>query len=238
MDSEGERPVLELSLDRVSEYGLYPHAEILGRICSILPISNVEVLSISASETIQSANWHQFFQRCKKITEIQAQGRGTSDLLQSLAPQELVDIPSDPGPWKGKGKNDNSATHVLAQVANDTAGGSRTTTTVISFPKPTSLSLENLNFNDTVPSSGVLFDVFVNALQWRKTNALPSSNLTIYTCKITAEWADCLKKHVQDPDWDGYENPYYLEDDDPIYRWETILGLEWELSNSLVTKYA
>jgi len=232
MNSEAEQPVLEFSLEGVSEYGLYPQAGMLGRVCSILPISNVEVLSISASETIQSANWYQLFQRCKKITTIQVQGWGTGDLLQSLAPQELANTPCDREPWKGKGNNDSSATHAQAQVANDTACGYRTTTTVIPCPKLTSLSLENLNFNDTVPSSGVLFDVFVNALQWRKTNALPLSKLTIHACKITAEWADCLKKHVGEFDWDGHEDSYDPREDS-IYSGDDVLIPPWWETSTL-----
>src|SRR6266850_2972375 len=224
MDNEAEQ--LKFSLEGMSEHRPYPQAEILGRICSTLPISNVEVLSISASETILSVNWYQLFQRCKKITTIQVQDWGGGDLLQSLAPQELADTPSNRGPWKWK--YDNSTTHAQVQVANNAAGGSRTTTTIIPFPKLTSLSLGNLNFNRTV-TSGVLFDVFVNALQWRKTNALPLSKLTIRACTITAEWADCMKKHVQEFDWDGQEDSYdpwegsnYSLDDVPI------LPSDWE----------
>jgi hypothetical protein len=213
IDSEAEQ--LKFSLEGVFGNRPYPQAEILGRISSILPISNVEVLSISASETIQSLNWYQLFKHCKKITTIQVQGWGTGNLLQSLAPQELANTPSDRGPWKGKGNKDN-ATHALAQVASDAAGGSRTTTTIIPFPKLTSLSLGSLNFNRTVPSDK-LFDVFVNALQWRKTNALPLSKLTIHDCKITAERVYCLKKHVKEFYWDGHEGIYDpWEDDLPI----------------------
>ena len=182
MNSEAEQPLFEFSLEGF-EYGPYLQA-----ICSILPISNIEVLSICAPEAIQSADWYQLLQRCKKITTIQAQGWGAGDLLQFLAPQELANTPSD------------------------AARGSRATPTDIPCPKLTYLSLESLNFSDTVPSCDVLFDVFVNALQWRKTNALPLSKLTIHACIITAEWADCLKRHVQEFDWDGHEGTYYSGD--------------------------
>lgn len=238
MDSE---PVTELQfsldLERASKYDdLYPHAEMLGRICSILPISNVEVLSHIRPQH------NTFFQRCKKITTIQVHGWGTDDFLRSLAPQELENTPSDlePRKGKGKGKYDNSDTHPQRRVANDAAGGSSATTTDIPYPKLTSLLLENLNFTDTASDSG---DVLENVLQWRKTNTLPLSKLTISTCKITTEWADCLKKHVKEFEWDGHEgacdpwagarddsNSGYSVDDDvpfPSSR-EDSISPDWE----------
>ncbi|KAI0280332.1 hypothetical protein BC826DRAFT_1112241 [Russula brevipes] len=61
----------------------------------MLPISNIEFLSISSPDMVQSVNWGELFQRCTKLTPIEATGRGTSGLLKELTPPEPRKAPSD-----------------------------------------------------------------------------------------------------------------------------------------------
>src|SRR5216683_3326806 len=86
LDSSAE---LTLSFDRLPEFGESTQAEILGRLCSMLNISNVEILSIYTPKKFPSLNWFELFQRCKSVTTIQAWNHGTIGLLQELAPQKV-----------------------------------------------------------------------------------------------------------------------------------------------------
>ena len=174
------------------------HTDILGQLCSMLPISNLEFLSISASDTIQSVNWYNIFQRCKNVTTIQAKGCGTIGFLQALAPPKVTDTMA-----RGKGKKrkrGKRATQV--QAANNSLGVRATPT---AFPKLTSLFLEDLNLAAAVPDHGVLYDILMNAIQWRKTNKIPLETLAVVFCAITARPANSLKKHVEKFSWNGEE---------------------------------
>ena len=78
MDGEAE---FVLSFDGLAEVA---QREILERICKILPISNLEFLSINTHDTIRSINWAELFKRCTNVTTIQAIGRGTSGFIRDL----------------------------------------------------------------------------------------------------------------------------------------------------------
>jgi hypothetical protein len=202
LDNQAE---LTLSFDGLHDFGPSNQADMIRQICRILPISNLEFLSISASDTVQSVDWYQLFQRCKKVTTIQASGRGTTGLLQSLAPPKPTNTPSGSKGKKRKGKR---ATQGQGQAANNAAGGSRATSTAAPFPKLTSLLLENLNFNITVSSYGMLGDALINILRRRKTDSkTPVKTLTVDNCVITASRANSMQKHVEDFIWDGDEGP-------------------------------
>jgi len=201
-DNEAE---LMLSFDGLPES---TQADTLGRVCSVLPISNLELLSISAPDTIQSVNWYELFQRCKNATTIQARGRGTISLLQALAPRATDTTPGRKGKkWKrGKGATQ-------AQAANNTSAmGARAITTP--FPKLMSLLLENLNLGVAVPFSGTLYDVLMNVLRQRKTRKTPLETLCVERCAVTTNRANSLKNHVQQFCWDGDEGFSYDEWDD------------------------
>jgi len=179
-----------LSLSEERESAESTRADLLGRVCSMLPISNLEFLSISGFEdSIQSMTWYELFQRCMKVTTIQAEGSGTIGLLQALA------LPK----------------------AADTGGASATAP----FPKLSSLLLEDLDLRTHVPPSAPLYDVLVSALQQREKNNMPLRMLSINQCVITANYADNLKKHVQEFCWDGdegvddWDNYDYSLDDPP-----------------------
>ncbi|KAI0280966.1 hypothetical protein BC826DRAFT_437185 [Russula brevipes] len=67
---------------------------ILGQVCSMLPISNIEFLSIRDPEMDHSVYWGELFQRCAQLTTIEANGHGTSGLLKELAPPKPEKAPS------------------------------------------------------------------------------------------------------------------------------------------------
>ncbi|KAI0284064.1 hypothetical protein BC826DRAFT_170983 [Russula brevipes] len=57
----------------------------VGQVCSMLPISNIEYLSISAPKKMNrplNCQWGELFQRCAKLTTIHLDGREASGLLK------------------------------------------------------------------------------------------------------------------------------------------------------------
>ena len=185
---------LRLSFGGV-EFGVSTQADILRRMCSLLPISNLEVLSISSpDDLIQSVNWYKLFQQCINVTTIHAKGRGTIGLLQALAPPK----------------------------ATDTAGTCATTTP---FPKLTSLLLEDLNFNTEMPSSDTLYSIFIPVLLRRKMNSMALNVLGIKRCVIVAQYANSLKKYVQEVCWDGNKSGSHYDTPGDVLRGPT--QTEW-----------
>ena len=65
----------------------------------MLPISDLEFLSISAFSRVDSVNWVELFKRCMKLTTIRAGGRGASSLVRALTTPQLTNMKFD-----GKGK--------------------------------------------------------------------------------------------------------------------------------------
>jgi len=197
---------LILSFDRMSNFGPSTQVDILRRACSILPISNIEVLSIFAPETTQSMNWYELFQRCKKVTTIKARARGTTSLLQGLAPPRPTDTVSESE--RDQGERDNTAAR--SQAVNHLPAAHATTTP---FPGLSTLLLESLNFDFYVSGSGVLYDVIVDILRRRQANKAHLKTLHVDRCIITAESANSLKEYVEEFHWDkdqgeGYFNPW------------------------------
>jgi hypothetical protein len=192
-DADNE-PELFLSFIGLNDFSLMNQTDILGQVCSILPVSNVEFLSISAPMDNPFVNWHGLFQYCTEVTTIHVRGHGTRDLLLYLAPN-LANTPSGRKGTKGKSKHDNKVSWA---------------TTL--FPKLTSLLLQDLDFDIAVPYSGVLYDVLVNALRWRETNMSLVKTLTIDSCVITTIQANSLKKHVREFSWYGDKCPLDLHE--------------------------
>ena len=173
---------------------------ILGRMCSILPISNLELLSISAIDddnVIQSGNWYELFQQCNNVATIQAKGRGTINLFLALAPPKVTDTMT--GSKGRKWRRDNRSTPVQA---GDNVIGTHATTT---FPKLTALCLDDLNLSIAMPYCGTLYDVLMNAILWREKHKVPLKTLSINRCTIPTNCANNLKKCVQEFSWDGDE---------------------------------
>lgn len=191
-----------LTFDGVSSFST--QADIIRRACSVLPISNIEVLSVFAPDTIESVNWYELFQHCKKVTTIKAKARGTTSLLQALTPPKPTDMASESK--REHGKRDYTAAQPLA--VNSIVAAHATTTP---FPELTSLLLGDLDFDAYVSGSVFLYDVIVDALRGRQANKTHLKTLHVDRCVITAERANSLKEYAQEFHWDKDEG-YPWED--------------------------
>ena len=197
MDSEAK---LTLTFDGLSAFG---QGDTLRRLCSTLPIQNLEFLSISAPDADQSVNWYELFQDCKRVTTIQASGCGTNGLTRSLAPPESTNATSRS---KGKrGRRDKRLSQT--QATNDVADAHAPATP---FPKLTTLLLEDLDFDADMLHGGVLYDILANTLWRRKDSYMPLKTLRIDRCVISVERVSCMKRLVRELRWDGSEDaPYH-----------------------------
>jgi hypothetical protein len=213
-DSDAE---LTISFDGLPSFGHSMQEGILEDVFNMLPISNVEFLSISISAFNPSVSWSELSQRCEKVTTIQASGRGTGGFLRSLAPLKPTETISS-----SKGKKEkcaNGATQTQG-VINITGAHARSTP----FPKLTSLLLENLDFGLDLAQYGVLYDVFSYVLRRRRANNTPLNMLGVDHCVITPDRAKGLKRYVQEFRWDGDEGL-------PFKGWDGDAGLsfqEWD----------
>lgn len=222
VDVDGEAQFV-LSFDGLPEFGHWK--EILERACKVLPVSNLEFLSINASDTVESLNWAELFKRFTNVTMIQAVGRGTSGFIRALTP---------PNTKKGKKKKrDDSGTSVVPAPGP------------IIFPNLTSLLLENLDFTEIKSHSGVLYDVFANGLRQRSsTYNVPVRKIRVDHCVISVKRANAMKRLVTDFHWDGEEGLINAFDEfedfgdydsdfiEPGARWEDFFvgstQAEWE----------
>ena len=169
MDDEGE---FVLSFDGFAEEAGHWN-EILERACKILPISNLEFLSVSTPDTVGLVNLAELFKHCTNVTTIQAIGRGTSNFIRALTPEDGSGTSAIPAPRP------------------------------IIFPNLTSLLLDNLDFTEIKPRSGVLYDVIANGLRQRQsTYNAPIKKIRIDRCVITDDRANSLEKHVAEFHWD------------------------------------
>jgi len=192
--------------------------DILEDVFSMLPISNLEFLSISVPAFDPPVNWYELSQRCKKVTTIRASGYGTAGgLLRSLAP--LKPTQTTPGRKEKKGRCVNRATRL--QGAINTTG---THTSITPFPKLTSLLLENLDFGSATAQYDELYDVFAYVLRRRRANNTSLNILGVDHCVITPDHAKGLKRYVQELRWDGDEGL-------PLRGWgddESLSFQEWD----------
>ena len=205
MDSEAE---LTLSFDDLCAFG---QCDILRRLCSMLSISNLEFLSISAPDAAQSVNWYELFQHCKRVTTIQARGGGTNGLMRSLAPPDSTSVTSRSG-----GKRVRSANRLAqTQATNDVAGAHAPATP---FTELTTLLLESLDFGADLLHGGVLYDVLADTLRRRKEDNTTLKTLRVDSCVISTQRVSCLKGHVRELRWDGEEGgSYHDEWDDHVF---------------------
>ncbi|KAI0000805.1 hypothetical protein BJV74DRAFT_820806 [Russula compacta] len=198
----------ELALSFEELFGSDHCQNILGRICSMLPLSNLKFLSVFVPFEDESVNWVELSQRCKDLTRIHARGRGTCHLLRVLTPPRHPSTRSRGKGGKGKNRNNRDAP---AQASNND------TPHVPVFPKLESLSLENLDFDKSVPNAGVVYDMFATVLQRRKAYNVPLKRLSIDQCCISTNRANALKKLVREFHWDGDEGvspKNHYEDDE------------------------
>ena len=135
----------------------------------MLPITEIEFLSICASNFAPSINWGGLFRRCEKITTIKACGYGTTTLLQTLTPPDSSCTTSG-----GKRKKRGDDEDAKVQRTDGTA-------TYVSpvFPKLTTLLLSGLDLSEEVSGCGNLYDVPTDALRRRTLHKVPLKKLSI-----------------------------------------------------------
>jgi hypothetical protein len=84
VDMDDDEPEFVPSFDGLPEFGHWK--VILGRACKMLPISNIDFLSIATCDTVGSVNWAELFKRCTTVTTIQAIGHEAGGLIRDLTP--------------------------------------------------------------------------------------------------------------------------------------------------------
>jgi hypothetical protein len=163
-----------LSFDGLPRFGNW--TDLLEGVWKMLPISNLEFLSVSDFDILDSVNWVELLKRCTKVTTMQAIGRGTSGLVQALTtPAQLAR---------------STALHADAPI----------------FPKLAFLSLKRLNFAEGQPPSNTLFSVVEEGLRQRKVAyKAPLKILRIDNCAISSKRTRALQKLVKKFHWDGKE---------------------------------
>jgi hypothetical protein len=186
---------LVLSFDTLSDRGR--PADLLQQACKMLPISNLEFISMSANKDID-INWVELFSCCTNVIAMKVIGHGTSGLVRALTAPTVINTGSSKRGRKGKHDNRESiVVQPAGTVAHAHAG---------IFPKLKLLRLSQLDFAEGKPPSGILFDVFKRGLQQRiAASRAPLKLLRIDNCHISTEYANDLQKLVQEFHWDGYK---------------------------------
>ena len=190
-----------LSFDGLSEFG--QKIDLLGGVCKMLSISNLEFLSICASDSL---NWIDFFKRCTNLTTLQVIGHGTSSLVRALTTSNVTNTRRS---WNRKRRESRDSRDVMpVQPVRSTAGPSHG----LIFPKLEFLSLNGLDFAEKEHPSGILFDVVEKGLQQRKAPRKAPLMLRIDNCAISARRAKALQMLVEEFHWDGNEgfDDHYL----------------------------
>jgi hypothetical protein len=174
------------------------HVDILGQVCSVLPISNIEFLSIKAPNVVRSVNWGELFQRCAKLTTIEVDGDGASGLLKELRPPKPKKAP--PGE---KGRKRKLGDREVPAPASSSHTATADTPVPI-FPKLTSLFLNNVGICEPA-HPGTLRDILSPVLRRRRACEVPLKILRIGHCFITPNRANALRKLVPECVRFGYE---------------------------------
>ena len=189
-------PELVLSFNRLSKPG--HSTDLLKQACKMLPISNLEFISMSAANIID-INWVELFSCCTNIITMQAIGLGTSSFVRALTPPTVTNAGSSE---QARKRNHNDRASTLVQVASTVTHGHATI-----FPKLKFLGLTKLDFSERELTSGMLLDVLERGLQQRMTaSGAPLTLLRISGCKISTKRANDLRKLVQDFHWDENED--------------------------------
>jgi hypothetical protein len=189
----GLEGVAELHLSIDGNLGATRLPNTLERICTTLPISEVEFLFIYTSNTDQPMeqpiNWGGLFRRCEKITTVEARGQGTTTLLETLTSPKSVS--TTPGGRKRKQKRKRGVRNAQAQGADNSTAHIRPP-----FPKLKTLVLRRMDFSENVPHRGKLYDVLMNAIRQRQSYNVPLESLIIESSVISSKNADALEKAV------------------------------------------
>jgi hypothetical protein len=163
--------------------------DILGQVCIMLALSNIEFLSICAPKMVRSVNWGELFKRCANLTMIEVNWPGASGLLKELAPP----IPKK-APSCGKGRKRKLDDRGVPAPASSSLT-STTDTPVPIFPKLTSLCLRNLDLREPA-HPGALYCVLSAVLRRRRACEVPLQMLRIDHCFITTRRVNALGKLV------------------------------------------
>ena len=170
--------------------------------CKMLPISNLEFISVSAINTTDAIdiNWVELFSCCPNVSTMLVNGHGTSSLVQALTAPTVTNAGSSrelKGRWKWK-CDDRESTLVqpVSTMEHVHAG---------IFPKLKILGLTDLDFSEGKHPSNILFNVLERGLQQRMAaSGAPLKLLRIIDCDICAEYISNLKKLVQDFQLEGW----------------------------------
>ena len=181
-------PELALSFDELSEPG--HSANLLEQACNMLPISNLEFISLSSAFIIDiNINWAELSSCCTNVTTIQANGPGTSSFVRALTAPTVTN--AGPSRQTNKRKYDDSEPASTAHAH------------AVIFPKLKFLGIADQDFSEHDLTSGMLFDVFERGLQQRmEACGAPLISLYIRHCVMTAKRARGLQELVQYFDWD------------------------------------
>jgi len=200
-------PELSLTFRRIAKLN---RVDIPRRACNMLSLSNLEFLSVdfdSCHSPNQLINWSEGLQYCTEVTTIQISGRGTTGILQALKPPKGANMAA-----RRKGgtrKCDVNRRGARAQVLDDDdESDGPAPLHVTTFPKLTSLLLSALDFADLAPGFGILYDLVLSAVQWRKANNTPLMTLGIRHCDISKKQAKTLEEVVCEFRWDCWEGYY------------------------------
>jgi hypothetical protein len=194
-DPEGDSPELSLSFIAHSEFGQFEN--ILERACGILPITEVQFLSVSAPDSFHALNWGELFRKCAKVTTIEASGHGTTTLLQTITPPKAPPKPSNNNNYKGKKKGRGKKKEVPPQPVDNAPVCAPV------FPKLTSLLLKKFDFSESVPHVGTVYNVLNTLIQRRKNRKVPLKMLSIERSILCQQHATTLEKLVREFHWSG-----------------------------------
>jgi len=184
--------------------------DIFRRACDVLPLSNLECLAIYFPYPTQ-INWSGIFQHSTKVTTVKVYGRGTIGLLEALTPPKLASTMACRKERKREYIDDGRGAQAQAPGDDHDDDDGPAPVHVPIFPKLTSLSLEELDFTDEVPASGVVYDLIMSVVQRRKAKGMSLTTLRIECCMIRKEQAEALEGFVSDFQWD---HDYYEDSDD------------------------
>ncbi|KAH9994272.1 hypothetical protein BJV77DRAFT_995755 [Russula vinacea] len=98
-DIDGDDEEFVLSFDGLPE--LSNKTDLLEGVYKMLPISNLEFLSICAPSSL---NWVKVFRRCTKLTTLQVIGPGTSSLVRALTTPKDTNARRS---WNSQGADEN-----------------------------------------------------------------------------------------------------------------------------------
>jgi hypothetical protein len=165
--------------------------------CKILPTSNLEFISMSATNIID-ISWVELFSCCTNVTTMQGIGLGTNSLVRALTAPTVTNAGSSK---EGRKRNHDNRDSTLVQPASIVAHAHAAI-----FPKLESLGLTELNFSEGKHFSDVLFYIFKRGLQQRMAaSGAPLKLLRISDCIIRIDYVNDLQTLVQDFHWDEYE---------------------------------